>query len=118
VTLKVAVDENFNNDILRALFRRVATLDAVRIQDSGIAGADDATVLAWAASENRVLLTHDVTTITKFAYARVARGEAMPGVFAVAATLPVRQVVEDLVLLVECSEPNEWEHQVRFLPLR
>ena len=66
--LKLAADENFNNDIVRGLLRRRPTLDIVRIQDIGLSGANDPKVLDWAAQENRVLLTHDVSTITHYAY--------------------------------------------------
>lgn len=79
--LKFLVDENLNNDILRGLIRRVPELDIVRVQDVGLAGADDQSVLEWAAGQGRVLLTHDVPTITCFAYERLARAEPMPGVF-------------------------------------
>jgi predicted nuclease of predicted toxin-antitoxin system len=51
-------DENFNNNILRALFRENRNIDVVRAQDVGLAGVDDEKVLAWAASQNRILLTH------------------------------------------------------------
>lgn len=68
-------DENFDNDIVRALFRRVAEFDLVRVQDAGLSGKDDEVVLGWAAAEHRVLLTHDVTTITDHAYRRVMRGQ-------------------------------------------
>ena len=60
--LLIAADENFNNDIVRGLLRRKPDLDIVRLQDVDLSGADDPTVLEWAAQENRVLLTHDVTT--------------------------------------------------------
>jgi hypothetical protein len=42
----------------------------------------------------------------------------MPGVFEVARNAPLAVVIEDLVLLVECSIEGEWEGQVRYLPLR
>lgn len=45
--LRLAADENFNNDIVRALKRRKPELDIVRVQDAGLGGADDPTVLAW-----------------------------------------------------------------------
>ena len=66
--LLLAADENFNNDIVRGLLRRKPDLDIVRVQDAGLSGADDPTVLEWAAQERRVLLTHDVSTITHHAY--------------------------------------------------
>ncbi len=81
--LRLAADENFNNDILRGVLRRNAATDIVRIQDAGLSGADDPTVLEWAAQTGRVLLTHDVATITRYAYERVRDGKPMPGVFEV-----------------------------------
>jgi hypothetical protein len=66
--LPMAADENFNNEILRGLRRRDPSLDIVRVQDAGLSGADDPTVLEWAASQQRVLLTHDVSTMTAHAY--------------------------------------------------
>ena len=51
--LALAADENFNNDIVRGLRRRATDLDIVRIQDVGLAAADDPTVLEWAAQEGR-----------------------------------------------------------------
>ena len=52
--LPLAADENFNNRIVRGLLRRQPALDIVRIQDVGLAGADDPTVLAWAADEGLI----------------------------------------------------------------
>ena len=76
--LRLAADENFNSDIVRGLLRRKPNLDIVRIQDVGLSGADDPTVLEWSAEEGRVLLTHDVSTITHYAYERVRAGRC-PG---------------------------------------
>lgn len=116
--LHFVTDENFNNDILRGLLRRKPNLDIVRVQDVGLTGADDPTVLEWAAQEGRILLTHDVATITNYAYGRVEEGKSMPGVFEVAKDLPIGRVIEDILLLAECSIEGEWEGQVRYLPLK
>jgi len=47
--LLLAADENFNNNIVRGLLRQKPCLDIVRIQDVGLSGADDPTILEWAA---------------------------------------------------------------------
>lgn len=111
-------DENFNNDIVRALLRGKPDMDLVRVQDVGLMGCRDAHVLAWAAEQGRIVLSHDVTTLTEAAYHRVLAGEAMPGVFEAGLDVPVRVVVEDLLLVDEVSLEGEWEGQVRYLPLR
>ncbi len=45
--LRLAADENFNNNIVRGLLRRRPDLDIVRIQDVGLYGAEDPKVLEW-----------------------------------------------------------------------
>ena len=116
--IPLAIDENFNNDIVRALLRRQPALDLARVQDAGLAGADAPSVLEWAAREGRVLISHDVATLTRHAYDRVAGGKRMPGVFEAPRNASLAAVIEDLLLIAECSRPGEWEGQVRYLPLR
>lgn len=116
--LRFAADENFNMHIVNGVLRRLPGVNIVRVQDAGLEGADDLTVLAWSASEGRILLTHDVTTITAFAYERVARGLPMPGVFEVSLKVPVSVAIEEVLLLAECSIEGEWQGQVNYLPLK
>lgn len=115
--LRLASDENFNGDIVRGLMRRQPSLDLVRLQDIGPEGLDDPAVLAWAAANNRILLTHDRATMPDFAYSRVIAGQPMPGVFIVNDYLPVRQAIDELLLLDKCSEQTEWAGVVLYLPL-
>lgn len=116
--LRLATDEDFNNRILRGLLRRRPDLDIVRVQDAGLIGSRDAEVLEWAAGENRVLLTHDVTTMKQYVDERINAGLPMPGVFEVGQQIPIAQVIEDILLLAECSLEGEWAGQIIFLPLR
>ena len=116
--LRFLADENLDNDILRGVLRRNPDVDLVRVQDVGLQGADDPTILEWAASENRVMLTHDVETMTHYAYERVKKDLPMPGVFEIRQGAPTGTIIEDILILAECSLPGEWEGQVRYLPLR
>jgi len=114
---RLAADENFNRDIVRGLLRRKPDLDIVCIQDVGLSRADDQTILEWAANENRVLLTHDVSTITRHAYERIQRGLTMSGVFEISRKVPIGRAIDDILILSECSFEGEWEGQIRYLPL-
>ncbi len=40
----------------------------------------------------------------------------MPGVIEVSPDAPVGRVIEDILLLVECSQEGELEGQVQYLP--
>ena len=114
--LKFLADENFDNTIVRGLFRRNLKLDIVRVQDVGLSGKDEPTVLEWAAQEGRILLTHDVATITRYAYDRVRQNQPMPGVIEISTDAPIGRVIEDILVLVECSQEGELEGQVQYLP--
>jgi predicted nuclease of predicted toxin-antitoxin system len=81
--IRLLADENFNNNIVRGILLRDSGIDLVGVQEVGLSGAVDPTVLEWAAGHQRILLTHDVATITAFAYERVQAGKPMPGVFEV-----------------------------------
>jgi len=116
--LRFAADENFNNDIVRGLLRRKPELDIVRVQDAGLSGADDSTVLEWTPKEARILLTHDVSTMTRYAYERIQSNKPMPSIFEVSRNLPIGNVIEDILLLAEYSFEDEWSGQVHYLPLR
>jgi hypothetical protein len=116
--LRLAADENFNNDIVRGLSRQRPTMDLVRVQDTDVAGAIDSVLLEWTARESRILLTHDERTMPRWALHRVENGLAMPGVFVVRPTVAVSQVIEDLLLLIECSLDDEWRNRICYVPLR
>src|SRR5437016_6238457 len=115
--LRLLSDENFNGDIVRGLLLRRPDLALVRVQDVGLVGADDPAVLAWAAGNDRIILTHDRKTMPDFAHARVAAGQPMPGLFVLNNRLPVRQAIDELLLVDEGSEQVEWAGQVVYLPL-
>lgn len=116
--LRLAADENFNHDIVRGVRRRNPAIDVVRVQDESLSGADDPTILEWAANAGRVLLTRDVSTMTRFAYDRVRQGKPLPGVFEVGRAVGVGTAIEEILLIAECSLEGDWEGQVRYLPLR
>jgi predicted nuclease of predicted toxin-antitoxin system len=92
-------------------------LDLVRVQDVGLEGKDDPAVLAWAAENGRILLTHDRATMPDFAYARVAAGLPMPGVFVLNDRLAVSTAIDELLLVDACTEQVEWVGLVVYLPL-
>jgi hypothetical protein len=115
--LCLLIDENLNHRILRGLKLRLPDLDYVVAQDVGLKGLPDSEVLAWAAEQQLILVTHDLKTIPRSAYARLVAGERMPGVMALSKSLPIGQAIEELVMIIECSEQSEWQNQITHLPL-
>ena len=96
--VRLLADENFHGDATDGLLARRPELDLVRVQDIGLATADDPTILTWAAANDRILLTHDKATIPGHAYDRVRAGEPMPGVF-VAHGMTVGDIIDEVLML-------------------
>src|SRR5947208_9740819 len=110
--LRLLADENFNGDIVRGLLLRQPDFELVRVQDVGLGGAEDPDILAWAAENDRIVLTHDYATMADFAYERVAAGEGMPGVFLLNDRFPVGHAIDEILLTNACSEHAEWRVRV------
>jgi Domain of unknown function (DUF5615) len=115
--LRLLADENIKTRLIRGVLRKNPDIDIVRVQDVGLASAADEVILEWAAGEGRLVITYDVTTMPDAAYRRVVEGLSMPGVFALPWSASLRQIIDDLVLLAEASQPDEWEGQIIYLPL-
>ncbi len=115
--LRLLADENFNDDIVRGLLLRQPDLDIVRVRDVGLSGVEDPDILAWAADNNRIVLTHDRATMSDYAYERVAGGESMAGVFILNDRFAVGQAIQEILLTVACSEQAEWSGRAVHLPL-
>jgi Domain of unknown function (DUF5615) len=115
--LRLLSDENFNGDIVRGLFLLQPNLDLLRVQDVGLREIDDPEILAWAAASDRIVLTHDRATMPNFAYERLLRNEQMSGLFVINDRMPIRQAIDELLLLNDCSQQSEWKGIVLYLPL-
>ncbi len=76
--MRFLIDEDFDNRIFRGMLRRIPELDIVRVQDTEIAMANDRVVLEWAARNERILLTHDVNTMTHYFKEHLDRGNISP----------------------------------------
>ena len=72
--LRLASDADVHGDILDGLHRRLPEINLVRVQDALPEGTLDPEILAWAAAENRVLITNDRNTMIGFAKSAWRRG--------------------------------------------
>jgi hypothetical protein len=115
--LRFLADENFNQRIVRGLLRRAPELDVVTAQDVGLGGVLDPEVLEWAATNSRVILTHDIRTLISDATARVVAGLPMPGVVVGTDTIPIGTAIDDILLIHLSYDEGELEGQVLYIPL-
>ena len=110
-------DEDIRHQIYSGVRRRLPKLDIVRVQDVGLRTLRDERVLEFAAAENRILLTDDVSTMRAHALARLTAEKPMAGVFEISQDLPIGRAVDEIVMIAECSRDDEWNGMIQFLPL-
>lgn len=78
----------------------------------------DDILLQWLADQGRILLTHDVRTMTGFVFDRVNNGKPVPGVFVVHQNTPIGAAIDALEVAIVVGTPEDFANQVWFIPFR
>jgi hypothetical protein len=117
VSILFQADNDLNKLIVAATFRREPAIDFRTAQSAQLDYLDDGTVIQRAASEGRILVTHDKRTLPKHFASFLAKGNASPGVLLVIPQdVPLRIVVDTLVLIWADDRPSDWENAVTVVP--
>jgi hypothetical protein len=110
-------DHDLNEQIVTGVLPREPALACVRARDVGMSEHLDAEVLAYAADNGFIVVSHDVNTTPSAAYAQMSSGQEMSGLLMVKQSNPVGAIIACLILIWSASQAEEWENQVCFLPL-
>jgi hypothetical protein len=114
--IRFQADADLNQVIVFAVARRVPAIDFRTATSAGLAGLKDQDVLAVAARDGRVLVTHDQATMPRH-FAEFGRSQHSPGVIVVPQHLPLREAADDLILIWTATEAKEWIGRIAFLPI-
>lgn len=114
--VRFQADADLNQIILLATVRREPAIDFQTAITAGLPGIDDPEVLAMAAREGRVLVTHDRKTMPRHFAEFIARATS-PGLLVIPQSLSAAAAVEDLILIWSVTEAEEWVNRIGFLPL-
>lgn len=109
-------DHDVNEHIVTGVLRREPAIDLVRARDVGMSERSDEELLAYAETESWLVVSHDVNTMPAAARARLTAGGSFPGLFMVQQSLPIRPVIESIVMIWSASEMEEWKDLVVYLP--
>jgi len=115
--IRLLTDEDFDHNILRGLIRRVPHLDFVLVHDVGLTSQPDPVLLKWAASNHRIIMTHDDKTMVPHAKQLVRQGEPMASLILVPQSLGIGRAIDDLELIVEANSESVMRDRIEYLPL-
>jgi hypothetical protein len=117
VKVRFLADADLNRAIVSGVVRREPSIDFLPAHTAGLRRMKDPEVLALAAGQERVLVSHDVGTMPAHFRAFRNAGKRSAGIFLVAQTLDIGAVIEELLAVWLASDASEWENRLEWLPL-
>jgi predicted nuclease of predicted toxin-antitoxin system len=109
-------DADFNEEIVSGMLRREPEVDFQTSEEAELRGRPDPEVLARAAREGRILVSHDRRTMPRHFADFIQQHERSPGVIIISQRVSVRRAIEELLLIWEASEGEEWVNLIIELP--
>lgn len=109
-------DANFNQKIVAGLLLREPAIDFALPQAMIPEGMEDSDVLDLAHLSGRIVVSHDVTTMPRW-FDQCVEERSCAGVILVPDKIPIRDVIEDLLLIWHLTQAEEWVNRMEWLPL-
>ena len=101
------------------LLQRERNVEVLAVGDetAPVIGTADAELLRWIEENGYILVSRNRRTLPQNLREHVKAGRHVPGVFLLRRQYPLSQVIEDLVLIWESGDPEEYQDQLIYLPL-
>jgi predicted nuclease of predicted toxin-antitoxin system len=105
--VRFQADADLKQAIVTGVIRRQPSLDFQSANEAKLEDMKDPEVLALAARNNRVLVTHDRKTMP-IEFGRFIMSQTSSGVLILSQSLPISDAINTLILIWEASEAQEW----------
>jgi len=112
---RLLADADLNGAIVAGVMRRSGDIDFRRAEHVPLEGLQDDAVLAIAAADGRVLVSHDVSTMPGH-FREYVRDHVSPGVILVPQYLGIGKAIESILLLSDAFDPQDIENRVCLMP--
>jgi hypothetical protein len=116
VTVRYQADADLNQAIVTGVLRREPTIDFQTAFVAGLEGVKDSGVLAIAARQGRILVSHDRKTMPS-EFAEFITNNQSSGVIIVSRKSAIEVIIEELLLIWAASSAEEWVNRIAKLPL-
>lgn len=113
--IKLQADADLRAPIVSGIKRREPMIDFKTANEAQLEGASDLEVLAKAADEGRMLVSHDVNTMPEH-FTEFIKTRTSPGVVLINQDLPYSEAIDGLIRLWITAEAEYWENVISFLP--
>lgn len=116
--VRFQADNDLRQAIRKGVVRREPAVDFQSAHAARLDTLPDLDVLRLASVSGRVLVSHDVNTLTEEFRRFVQAGHYCSGVLLVPQQAPTGAVIESLLLVWLVSDPADWENRLVWLPFQ
>jgi hypothetical protein len=114
--IRFLADADFNHAIVKGCRRHEPAMDFLSANEAKLEGVPDPNVLALAAEQDRILVTHDRQTMPWHFAEFLMSGRSCPGLFLVSQQAPIGEVIDALLLIWAASDAEEWKNRIVNIP--
>jgi len=115
VKLRFQADADLNEDIATGVLRREPGIDFRTATSAGLRGLSDLEVLALAAEEGRILVSHDRKTMPQ-TFGKFIQSRTSPGLFLISQKTDLLIGIESVLLAWIASDHEEWINRMMAIP--
>lgn len=117
--IRYLLDENTPHAIRDQLLQRKPEMEVLAVGDvmAPAFGTPDPELLRWIEQEGYVLVSRNRRTLSQHLREHLEAGGHVPGIFLLRRRSSLGHIIEDLILIWEAGDPEEYRDRVEFLPL-
>lgn len=118
-TIKYLLDEHVDPRFRKALKRYSSEIVVWCIGDAGAPalGALDPDILIWCDANGFLLVTNNRASMPVHLQEHLASGQHLSGIFILNPKMPMSETIDELILIWEASETEEYLDQMWYLPV-
>ena len=117
--MRCLLDEDTPHSIRDQLLRRIPDLEVIAVGDEAAPayGTSDPNILRWIERERYALVSRNRRTMPQHLRQHLEAGGHVPGVLLLRRGYTLREIIDDLRLIWESGDPEEFRDQLVYLPL-
>ena len=113
------IDENISPQYRTQLLRHEPSLTVLAIGDEGAPpkSTPDPEILEWCEQNQFSLITNNRDSMPQHLNDHLAAGNHVPGIFTINRKVPMRLIIEELLLIAGASDEDEYIDRITYIPL-
>ena len=113
------IDENISPQYRTRLLNHKPSLTVLVIGDEGVParGTPDPEILVWCEKHQFNLITNNRESMPQHLSDHLAAGHQVPGIFTINRKVPMKLIIDQLLLIAGASDENEYIDRITYIPL-